>query len=435
MKPVISAMLISLLLPGSLSAGLHISVLPFQELPADWRGFLTDHRALRLAAVPMVRPDLPAPPLRETLADAALKLEAKQRIRPLSADELADLGGLYLRLGALEKALDTLRPAARQYPEHFRIAANLGTAWQMLGDLEQALFALAEAIRLAPKEWRELEQYHHQLVKLRLAEGRDARNAQTLDNLFGCRYVGESGEPEAGSLAAVSRQKLPGNAVAIVQQLALWLPGDGRLLWQLAELANASGDVRTAANILDGCVTEFGMKSEELRARRLLYRRASDVLRRRDDHQGHRGTLRFRSSRPLVRTFDQARLPAIQADGINPVPWPALTETDLGRGFPPRYLAHIVQLDGKYVSLTGYMTPASGTDADLSGFLLTEYPVGCWFCESPSPVQMVSVKLPNGTTTELARARIKVTGVFRVNRTDPEQFLFTLTDAQVGPVD
>ena len=72
------------------------------------------------------------------------------------------------------------------------------------------------------------------------------------------------------SVSPASRSRAPsprqsGNsardAAAVVQQLALWLPADGRLLWQLGEIANATGDVRTAANILDGCVTEFAMKS------------------------------------------------------------------------------------------------------------------------------------------------------------------------------
>jgi hypothetical protein len=435
MRSWIFAGVLCLILPGTLAAGVHISVLPFRELPADWRGFLPDHRALRLAAAANARPELPVPPLRETLADVALKLEAKQRLQPLSADELADLGGLYLRLGAPEKAVEILRPAARQHPEHFQIAANLGTAWQMLGDLESALLVLDEAVRLAPETCREFEQYHRKLVKLRLAEGRLAQNFRSVDDLFSCRYVGKSGQPEAGGIAATEREKLPENAVAIVQQLALWLPNDGRLLWQLGELANASGDIRTAANILDGCVTELGIKSEELRARRLLYRQASEAQRFQEDHQRHRNTVRFRSARPLVRSFDPGRLPAIVPDGINPLPWPALSETDLTRGFPPQVLPHVAKLAGKRVSLSGYMTPASGNDAELSGFLLTEYPIGCWFCESPTPTQMVKVELTSGVTAEFARGRVKVVGIFHLNRTDPEQFLFTLSDATIGPVD
>ena len=73
-------------------------------------------------------------------------------------------------------------------------------------------------------------------------------------------------------MAEAERKKLPENAVAVVEQLALWLPADGRLLWQLGELANAHGDVATAAAILEGCVTEFALGAPELRKRRQVYR-------------------------------------------------------------------------------------------------------------------------------------------------------------------
>src|SRR5436305_564103 len=80
----------------------------------------------------------------------------------------------------------------------------------------------------------------------------------------------------AGRLAAAERKKLRAEAVADLQRLALWLPADGRLLWLLAELAAAHGDVRTAAAIMDGCVTEFGLRAPELRRHRRAMREAAD---------------------------------------------------------------------------------------------------------------------------------------------------------------
>src|SRR6185295_16567000 len=108
------------------------------------------------------------------------------------------------------------------------------------------------------------EEYHLKLVRLRLKN----KKADGLDDLFGVRFVDAEGGYTPGKLAAAEQKKLPAAAIAIVQQLALWLPADGRLLWQLAELANAHGDVRTAAAIMDGCVTEFAMSAPELRRRR-----------------------------------------------------------------------------------------------------------------------------------------------------------------------
>jgi hypothetical protein len=403
------ALLILCLSAAPAFASLHYSGESFRPLPARWSGFLPDQRALRGIANPNA-----AAPLRESYTAAAAKLEATARSRMLSADEAADLGALYVRLGQPQKALDVLRLAVRQHPRHFRLAANLGTAWQQVGDLEQAAAALEEAVRLAPEPWKTAERYHLKLVRSRHKEGRAAKKAATPDDLFGA--------------------KPPADAVAIVQQLALWLPADGRLLWLLGELAHAAGDDRTAANILDGCVTEFGMASAQLREHRRQYRAAADAAEKKG-HRRDRGTIVFKSSRALVRGLDPSRLPAIKPDGVNPLPWAALAETEFGPKHRPEFLKYVEQLDGKRVSLTGYMTPAGNAASELTGFLFTEFPVGCWFCESPGPTQVLTVELADGVTTQYTRAALKVTGTLKLNRTDPERFPFTITDARIQQAD
>jgi hypothetical protein len=62
-------------------------------------------------------------------------------------------------------------------------------------------------------------------------------------------FVGDSGEYEAGSIAERERAKLPRDAIAVVQQMILWNPADARLWWQLAELYNAAGELRSAARL------------------------------------------------------------------------------------------------------------------------------------------------------------------------------------------
>src|SRR5262249_50881231 len=153
--------------------------------------------------------------------------------RKLTADEAADLGALYVRLGEPARAIDVLRPAVRAHPLHYRLAANLGTAWQAHGDLAQAAACLEQAVRLAPGKLQKVEALHLKLVRLR---ARERPGAQGLDDLFGVRFVGPSGKYEPGKLAPAQRKALPAGAVALAQQLALWLPADGRLLWLLGEL-------------------------------------------------------------------------------------------------------------------------------------------------------------------------------------------------------
>src|SRR5262245_9014367 len=97
-----------LLIPSAARAGLYYSGEPLADLPSQWRGFLVDQRALRKAAV---KPSatLQASPLRQRYADDAARLTKAAGERKLTADELADLGALHVRLGDVGKALEVLR--------------------------------------------------------------------------------------------------------------------------------------------------------------------------------------------------------------------------------------------------------------------------------------------------------------------------------------
>jgi hypothetical protein len=431
-SPLSIAVVAALLACSPLRAGLYYSGETFAELPSQWRGFLLDQRSLRTAAV---KPSgsAPAGPIRKHYEEEAAKLAKRATERKLTADEAADLGALYVRLGDAARAVEVLRAAQRENSKHFHLLANLGTAWQMQGDLTQAAACLEQAIRLAPAKLRSAEQLHLKLVRLRAHEPRDA---QGLDDLFGIQYVGPSGAFEAGRLAEAQRKHLPADAVALVQQLALWLPSDGRLLWQLAELAGANGDVATAAAIMDGCVTEFGLRSTDLRRHRRAYRAAADERARKEGdaktmHEGHPGLFKPRSPRPLVRKLDQTPLPPIDPKGVNSLPWTVVTETTLDRLYRPTFPRYLKELDGKKVMLRGYMQPL-GEDHELEAFLLIEYPVGCWYCEQPEMTAIVLVELPEGKSHHYTRGQVRVRGKLVLNSRDPENFLYTIRDAEVS---
>jgi hypothetical protein len=412
------------LIPAAAPAGVYYSGEAPADLPSQWRGFLIEHRALRIIATP---PPAGAPLhlLREQYEDAAGKLEQLAKRRALTADEAGDLGALYVRLGRPAKAIEMLRKAHRDHPGHFQIVANLGTAWQLQGDLNEATRTLQESVRLAPPRWRPLEDAHLKLVRLR---SKDARNANRADDLFGVA-------PD-GQLDPTQRKMLPTDDVAIVQQLALWLPADGRLLWLLGELSNAHGDVRTAAAILEGVVTEFAITTPEARERRKRFRAAADEIAKLPDseHAKYRGDIVFKSPRPITRTLDAAALPAIRPDGLNPLPWAVVAETSVDKPFRPRFHKHLQQLNGKNVSLTGFMQPVT-MDIEVSGFLLLEYPVGCWFCETPEPAGLIYIEVAGGKTVPVKRSRVKVEGTLKLNTGDPEDFLYTLMGASVRDPD
>ncbi len=416
-------------------AGLYFSGETLAELPSQWRGFLLDQRTLRNIGVKPTA-TVAANPARGHYEEEATKLEKTARKRKLTQDELADLGALYVRLGETGKAVEILRAAQREHPNHFRIWANLGTAWQLQGDLNQAAACLQQAVRLAPGKQQRAEEYHLKLVRLRQRQSRDC---QEFDDLFGIRFIGENGNYQPGRLAASEAKKLPSDAAAIGQLLALWLPGDGRLLWQLAELANAHGDVKTAAAIMDGCVTELGMSASELRHHRLLLRAAADELAKNsnpasDDaknaHEGHAGALRPKSRKPLLTKLDQEELPAIRPDAINPLPWAVLAETVLDRKVKPTFAKYLRELNGKQITLNGFMQPLR-EDLEIAAFMLIENPVGCWYCEMPELSGIVLVELPEEKTATYCRSRVKVEGQLILNDNDPENFLYTIRKAKV----
>jgi hypothetical protein len=429
-RRIVSLVLLLCLRPAAV-AGLYYSGENHAELPAQWRGFLVDQRSLRMLAAPPIAGQPPSP-LKAEYRDALARLEKKANP---SADDLADLGALYLRLGQPAKAVELLRGALRQHPEHFRVAANLGTAWHLHGDLQQASESLRLAVKLAPPKLRAAEELHLKLVRVRQKKPQDV---QSLDNLFGIKFVGNKGEWAPGTIAADQWEKLPANALENMQRLALWLPADGRLLWQLAEIANAAGDVRTASAVFDGLVTEFGLNAPDVRQRRQALREVVATLApvsRTDDsmHSVHQ-KLTFRSPRALARRFDASTLPIPAADRANPLPWGLLAETTIDSKFRPAFPDYLKKVDGKIVALTGFLQPL-GEAHEASAFLLIEYPIGCWFCETPPPTGIVLVELPRGKSMTLKRGLIKVEGTLKLNATDPEDFLFSLKDAKIGEVD
>src|ERR1043166_9308734 len=107
-----SIVVLLMLMAMPVRAGLYYYVEQYASLPAQWRGFLLDHRALRnIAARPKVESE--ASLLRNHYRAEAAKLHARKSLTP---DELADLGALYVRLGEIDRAIEVLRPAQRAHP-------------------------------------------------------------------------------------------------------------------------------------------------------------------------------------------------------------------------------------------------------------------------------------------------------------------------------
>lgn len=207
-------------------------------------------------------------------------------IRGLSNSEAAALATDLLRLGRSDQALDLLMPRTRR-PDYF-VLTVLGHVFAARGDWANALkYHVEERVDVEmPAElqgltrpqrdwWARLDDgYLAHYYRIRKQES-DARRyqppaelerlAETEDvvPLFPLpvgdmptapvRFVNDAGVYEPGRLAEAERSKLPPDAVAIVQQLLLWMPSETRLYWLLAELYAAADELDTALTIFDEC--------------------------------------------------------------------------------------------------------------------------------------------------------------------------------------
>src|SRR5207237_855824 len=148
----------------------------------------------------------------------------------------------------------------------------------------------------------------------------------------------------------------------------------------------------------------------------------------------HMGTLSFRSRRPLISKLDSAPLPAIDPSGINAIPWELFSETILEKPFKPNFPKYLRELDGKRISMTGFMYPLR-EDPDMTAFLFIEAPVGCWYCEMPESTGIVYVELPAGQTARYQRGLVRIVGRLSLNTGDQEDFLYSIKDTRVGALD
>lgn len=264
--------------PVPAAAGKTGKPLPFQEFRD------------RLAELLQLGNDQLSTPLRKHYLERRQALEGKRRFGRLTVEEQVELSAYLIRLRQYDAAIDLLTPLAAQERDNYPVLANLITAHFQAGQLDQAMrylpqmesSRLPETVKLTPEQrawFARVEPYFGKLVKLRFRASRAAANRNrdpVLDDLFGgnVRFVGESGEYEAGHLAAVERSKLPADALAVVQQLLLWLPDDTRLYWLFGELLNANGDVAGAAAVFAECRDSRRFDAPDLQKHRQVVQEA-----------------------------------------------------------------------------------------------------------------------------------------------------------------
>jgi hypothetical protein len=184
-----------------------------------------------------------------------------------------------IRIGRAGDAVNLLEARTRDRDPDFVAVVALAHAYAAKGDWGEAerCHSLAVFDAQPPsqlpgvlpeltKRYVEIEKTHYPrwlLLRQRESGQREGLSEQDVLPLFGptiqnpsqtpVKWVNELGHYEPGKLAAGERAKLPHDAIAVVQQLLLWSPDDTRLLWLLAELYAANGQLREADQVFDQC--------------------------------------------------------------------------------------------------------------------------------------------------------------------------------------
>ena len=185
----------------------------------------------------------------------------------LNGADLAGYTATLIRLGGNLQAIQRLQA---ERSRDYLLLANLAHGYAANGDWHTAAIRLTDALDFEPTtlpgtsvaqmNWlRAVDRTHYrQWLRLRNEETATKPPVASLvpDALFEdadrkpIRYW--AGETEAA--------KLPPDAVAVAQQLALWAPWDAKSLWSLAEVYLATGKVAEAKAVFEMCANgkKFG---------------------------------------------------------------------------------------------------------------------------------------------------------------------------------
>jgi tetratricopeptide (TPR) repeat protein len=309
---IIAAGLMAALLAGPVYAGVYSTVEQKWELSSDYFRKFQDKCLIPLKQLGTPEAQLPWQKNYNLLATTLLAAkDPPPRGQPdaFRPEERLDQAVCLLRLRypgkqMPEKAILILRAASNRDPDNFLVMSTLATAYQVTGDYQNALGLLSDAGRYWGKPFEQLnpkhkvfleetmkwtpedfawfakcEKYQKQLVRLRFKELKKgplsfAKSLERLDPLFDpdppppgyqpLRFVGERGKFEPGKIAKAELDKLPADAIEVVEQLLIWMPDDLRLYWLLGELLNAKGDVESAKIVFKEFLGKFSQMADNI---------------------------------------------------------------------------------------------------------------------------------------------------------------------------
>ena len=133
-------------------------------------------------------------------------------------------------------------------------------------------------------------------------------------------------------------------------------------------------------------------------------------------------------------------LPVYGQDSTNDKVWKALasvsykiTEDEYGELYVPEFSAEAKELEGKTVTVPGYIIPFEGLFKPEHVIVSSLPLASCFFCGSGGPETVMEVFL--NEPIDYTEALVAFRGKLKLNDTDYEQLMYILEDAElVGPV-
>jgi tetratricopeptide (TPR) repeat protein len=295
--------LLTLMAVGPARAGVYSTREPKWEVSRDYFRKFQEQSLTPLKQLASPQAEQPWQKYLDLAATALLVAKdppARGQPDTLKPEERLDLATCLLRIRypgkqMPEKAIAILNAANDRDKDNFLVMSTLGTANQVTGEYQRADVWLTEGLRywakpfdqLSPKhkafltetmKWNaadfawfgKCEKFQRDLVRFRMRELKKgpltfAKALERLDPLFPdqtLRFVGESGKFEPGKIAKAEADKLPPDAIEVVEQLLIWMPDDLRLYWLLGELLNARGDVENAKIVFMEFLGKFSQMPE-----------------------------------------------------------------------------------------------------------------------------------------------------------------------------
>ncbi len=129
-------------------------------------------------------------------------------------------------------------------------------------------------------------------------------------------------------------------------------------------------------------------------------------------------------------------------NGLPSLIWPKLYDirfekaNDAQGGYDkPVFSQAAKSVEGKVVSLPGYMVPFENGGVKGKKFILTSLPLNaCFFCGVGGPESVVEITLKEEIT--YTEKPIEIKGILRLNSIDPDQMIYRIEQAEfLGEVD